>query len=286
MNLMYNQKKEEMKKFVNAPLPFQGQKRRFVKQLEEMAMLQPEETTFVDLFGGSGLVSHIVKRARPDCRVVFNDYDHFSERLANARRTNDMIRALRPIVADVPHKMRITEPVRSLVLEEVKLWHQSGYVDWITLSSNLLFIMNYATNFEDFAKNTFYNRVRKEDYDVSGYLEGVEIVSMDYRPLFAMFQNEENVVFILDPPYLSTDCSTYNSADYWKLGDYLDVLKCLQGTKYVYYTSSKSSIIELAEFIEKTDLRENPFKGAVVHKHPVKGIALNYEDIMLVKVAA
>lgn len=275
-----------MKKFVNAPLPFQGQKRRFVKQLEEMAMLQPEGTVFVDLFGGSGLISHIVKRTRPDCRVVFNDYDHFSERLANAERTNDMIRALRPIVAEVPHKMRITEPVRSLVLEEVERWHRSGYVDWITLSSNLLFIMNYATNFEDFAKNTFYNRVRREDYDVSGYLEGVEIVSMDYRPLFDMFRNEENVVFILDPPYLSTDCSTYNSADYWKLGDYLDVLKCLQGTKYVYYTSSKSSIIELAEFIEKTDLRENPFKGAVVHKHPVKGIALNYEDIMLVKVAA
>ena len=59
--------------------------------------------------------------------------------------------------------------------------HKSGFVDWITISSNLLFVMNYATNFEDFAKNTFYNRVRVIDYDVTGYLEGVEIVSMDYR---------------------------------------------------------------------------------------------------------
>ena len=65
-----------MKKFVSAPLPFQGQKRRFIKQLEEMAKQQEEGTVFVDLFGGSGLVSHTIKRSRPECRVVYNDFDH------------------------------------------------------------------------------------------------------------------------------------------------------------------------------------------------------------------
>ena len=60
-----------MKKFVNAPLPFQGQKRRFIRQLEEMANGQAEGAVFVDLFGGSGLVSHTIKRARPDCRVIY-----------------------------------------------------------------------------------------------------------------------------------------------------------------------------------------------------------------------
>ena len=79
-----------MKKFISAPLPFQGQKRRFIKQLEEMAMQQKKEAVFVDLFGGSGLVSHVIKRVRPECRVVYNDYDHYSERLANVERTNDM----------------------------------------------------------------------------------------------------------------------------------------------------------------------------------------------------
>lgn len=40
-----------MRKYVNAPLPFQGQKRRFVKQISEMARQQKTGTTFVDLFG-------------------------------------------------------------------------------------------------------------------------------------------------------------------------------------------------------------------------------------------
>ena len=274
-----------MKKFTNAPLPFQGQKRRFVKQLEEMAMRQKKGAVFVDLFGGSGLVSHVIKHARPDCRVVYNDFDHYSERLAHIERTNEMLRALRPIVASVPRKMRIKDPVREQVVAEVKRWHQTGYVDWFSLSSNLLFTMNYAHDFEEFSKETLYNRIRLDDYHCGGYLEGVEVVSMDYRRLFSQYQLVPDVIFILDPPYLSTDCGTYKSDNYWKLSDYLDVLKCLQGTKFVYFTSDKSTIVELADWMARNDFRRNPFEGAKIYRQHVSGIALNYDDTMLVKVA-
>ena len=274
-----------MKKFVNAPLPFQGQKRRFIKQLEEMAKEQKEGAVFVDLFGGSGLVSHTIKRARPDCRVVYNDFDHYSERLANVGRTNAMLRALRPIVASVPHKMCITEPVRSQVIAEVEKWNKSGFVDWFSISSNLHFTMNYSHNFVEFSKETLYNRMRKDDYDAEGYLDGVEVVSMDYRRLFDQFRLVPDVIFILDPPYLSTDCGTYKSDNYWRLSDYLDVLKCLQGTKFVYFTSSKSTIVELADWIARNDFHGNPFEGAKVYRFHVGGIALNYDDMMLVKAA-
>lgn len=93
------------------------------------------------------------------------------------------------------------------------------------------------------------------------------------------------MIFILDPPYLSTDCGTYRSDNYWKLSDYLDVLKCLQGTKFVYFTSSKSTIVELADWIARNDFHGNPFEGAKVYRMHVGGIALNYDDMMLVKAA-
>ncbi len=193
-----------MKKFLNSPLPFQGQKRRFVKQLEEMAKQQNKEAVFVDLFGGSGLVSHTIKRARPDCRVVYNDFDHYSERLANVGRTNAMLRALRHIVSGVPNKTRIDEPVRSQVVSEVERWNSTGYVDWFSISSNLHFTMNYSHDLEEFRKQTLYNRVRRDDYDAEGYLEGVEVVSMDYRRLFDRFRLVPDVIFILDPQLLET----------------------------------------------------------------------------------
>lgn len=250
-----------------------------------MAQQQKAGTTFVDLFGGSGLVSHVIKQSRPDCRVVYNDYDHYSERLANIGRTNAMLKSLRPIVKAIPPKMRITEPVRSAVMSEVEKWNKYGYVDYISLSSNLLFTMNYVHSFEELQKATLYNRVRQADYNADGYLQGVEVFSVDYKELFERFRLVPDVVFIIDPPYLSTDCGTYKSADYWNLSDYLDVLKCLQGTKFVYFTSSKSSIIELTDWIARNDFRENPFAGAIEHRFHVGGQALNYEDIMLVKAA-
>ena len=270
-----------MKKYSTAPLPFQGQKRRFLRQIEQMAIRQPENTLFVDLFGGSGLVSHAIKCTRPDCRAIYNDFDHYADRLAMIPQTNEMLEAMRRVLVGVPRKERITGSVREALVEEVRQWDEHGAVDWLTLSSNLLFTMNYVQNFEAFSKETLYNRLRLTPYDATGYLEGVEVVSMDYRRLFYMYRHFKNAVFILDPPYLSTDCSTYQSDAYWRLSDYLDVLKCLEGTRYVYFTSSRSSLIELAAWMGHNPMKGDPFQGATSHEIHVSGQALNYTDIML-----
>lgn len=64
-----------------APLPFMGQKRRFVNQFREALREFSTATTFVDLFGGSGLLSHITARERPDARVIYNDFDDYHLRI-------------------------------------------------------------------------------------------------------------------------------------------------------------------------------------------------------------
>ena len=97
-------------------------------------------------------------------------------------------------------------------------------MDWVTISSSLLFSMNYVINFEQLKKENFYNKVRLSDYTAENYLKDVEVVRKDYRALFEEYKNHSNVVFLVDPPYLSTDCSTYSRPDYWKLSDYLNVL--------------------------------------------------------------
>ncbi|MBR1849752.1 MAG: hypothetical protein IJ789_00080 [Bacteroidales bacterium] len=49
--------------------------------------------------------------------------------------------------------------------------------------------------------------------------------------------------------------------------------------------SSKSTIVELAEWITKNDFHGNPFEGAKVYRQYVGDVVLNYEDMMLVKAA-
>ena len=59
-----------MKQFLSAPLPFVGQKRLFAREFIKVLNQYPDDTVFVDLFGGSGLLSHIAKRQKPNATVT------------------------------------------------------------------------------------------------------------------------------------------------------------------------------------------------------------------------
>lgn len=273
-----------MKNYNQSPLPFQGQKRRFLKLFKETLKEYPEMGVYVDLFGGSGLLSHAVKQIYPDARVVWNDYDDFQTRLNNVSQTNALLAKLRPLLADEPKDKKVRETVRQQILDIVAA---EPWVDYVSLSSNLLFSGNYMMNFEQLEGEAFYNKIRQSDYDVEGYLTGVERVQTDYKKAYEHFKNEPNVVFLVDPPYLSTDTKTYNSDSYWRLRDYLDVLSVLDGSNYFYFTSNKSQIVELCEWIETRTLTGNPFQGSTM---TTTGGSVNYSssytDIMLHKRAA
>lgn len=53
------------KMYLSAPLPFVGQKRMLAKEFMKVLEQYPDGTLFVDLFGGSGLLSHITKSSSP-----------------------------------------------------------------------------------------------------------------------------------------------------------------------------------------------------------------------------
>ena len=55
-----------------------GQKRYFLRDFTEvLKQVEGEIDTVVDLFGGSGLLSHTAKNVLPGCRVVYNDFDRY-----------------------------------------------------------------------------------------------------------------------------------------------------------------------------------------------------------------
>ncbi|CAM1341716.1 DNA adenine methylase [Tenacibaculum aestuarii] len=270
------------KNYVTSPLPFQGQKRNFIKQFKQALKTYPTDAIYVDLFGGSGLLSHTVKKENPKAKVIYNDYDNFKQRLKAISRTNKLLEELRPLVENVPNKKAIPDNIRYQILDIITQADKQGYVDYISLSANLLFSMNYVQSLEELKKQRFYNRIRKSDYDATCYLKDVEFVRYDYKELFDMYKDIPNVVFLVDPPYLSTDCSTYKN--YWRLSDYLDVLKVLMNTNYFYFTSNKSSIVELCEWIETNTGGINPFnKAKVVYHYNSTSHNTGYTDIMLHK---
>jgi len=273
-----------MKNYIQAPLPFQGQKRRFLNEFKAALNGFKSAPMFVDLFGGSGLLAHTVKQMYPDADVIYNDFDDYHLRLANIEHTNALLAQFRVILINEPVDKVISKEAKERILKAIKAEEKrSGYVDYVTISSSLLFSMNYAMSYEEMAKQTMYNVVRKSDYELAGdYLDGIDVVKMDYRELFDRWKHVSGVVFLVDPPYLSTDCTTYSN--YWKLANYLDVLQVLKGTSYFYFTSNKSNIIELTDWIELNLGGENPFKGATKKEVNARmNHNAGYTDIMLFK---
>jgi 16S rRNA G966 N2-methylase RsmD len=269
-----------IKNYSKAPLPFQGQKRRFIQIFKKYLERFSEEKIFVDLFGGSGLLSHTAKQVQPNNRVIWNDYDNYSKRLASIERTNKILDELRKALKDYPKDKRIVGETREKVIEILSHVNK-GFVDWITLSSSLMFSMNYGKTIDDFQKSTLYNCIRQSDYDAAEYLKGVEVVSMDYKELYNTYKDNANVVFIVDPPYLSTDSSSYNSDGYWKLKDYLEVLNVITNQNYFYFTSDKSQIVELCEWISSVSSVANPFADAKrINVSTTVNYSSKYTDIM------
>ena len=271
------------KLYLSAPLPFQGQKRMFAQEYIKVLQQFPDGTTFVDLFGGSGLLSHIAKYQKPKSTVVYNDFDNYRQRLEALPVTNALLAELRGMV-DVPRHKPILGEMRKRVLACIRKYEcDYGYIDYITLSSSLMFPMKYATKFADFNKETLYNNIRTTDYSpCPDYLDGLNIVSADYKEIFEQYKDDPNVVFLVDPPYLSTDSKTYKM--YWKLSDYLDVLTVIAGHSFVYFTSNKSSIVELCDWIGKNKLIGNPFENC--HRKEFNAhmnYSATYTDIMLYK---
>lgn len=271
--------------YKSAPLPFVGQKRMFVREFIKILGQFPADTVFVDLFGGSGLLSHIAKRTKPESTVVYNDFDNYRSRLQHIPQTNKLIADLRSIVADkVPHNKPIKGELRERIFERIEQEERAvGYVDFITLSSSIMFSMKYRLNVPDMRKEVLYNSIKKNDYPLcSDYLDGLEITSCDYKELFNRYKDTSGVVFLVDPPYLSTDVGTYNM--YWKMSDYLDVLNVLTGHSFVYFTSNKSSILELCEWMGRNQSLGNPFKNAVkVEFNAHMNYNASYTDMMLFK---
>ncbi|MCM1035519.1 MAG: DNA adenine methylase [Paludibacter sp.] len=270
------------KQYTQAPLPFQGQKRRWNAEFKQALNEFDNCTVFVDLFGGSGLLSRMVKDNRPDAMVIYNDYDNYQRHIANIPRTNALLRDLRTILQGHPKGHIIREPLRSSVIERIKQEEAGGFVDYITLSASLLFSMKYVTSFTELLKESLYCTIKQTDYNADGYLDQLHIERKDYRQLFQQWHNTNDVCFIIDPPYLSTDTGPYTA--YWKLKDYLDVLLMLRKSNYFYFTSEKSHVIELCEWMEHNYEAHNPFHGATrIERRTHMNYNSQYTDIMLYK---
>ncbi|AOZ66802.1 TPA: hypothetical protein ACW6EJ_000351 [Haemophilus influenzae] len=236
--------------FKQAPLPFIGQKRMFLKHFEtvlnENIKGDGECWTIIDTFGGSGLLSHAAKRLKPKASVIYNDFDGYAERLAYINDTNALRTQIFAKIGNAtPKNKRLP---KSLKAEIIKIIDQfKGYKDLNCLTSWLLFSGQQVSSLDELYKKDFWHCVRLSDYpSAEGYLDGVEVIRESFHTLLPKFSDNPKALFVLDPPYLCTKQESYKQATYFDLIDFLRLVNITR-PPYIFFSSTKSEFIRFIE---------------------------------------
>lgn len=256
-----------------------GNKRFFARKFAEVLRQRADNIdTIVDLFGGSGLLSRIAKDTLPDRRVIYNDYDGYSQRLAAIPATNKVLSQLRAVLACVEPGGRIPDNVRETAL---KMIERSGATDFLTIGAAVLFSGRTAsTLYELKHQRPWYNYTPRTDYNADGYLDGLEVVCEDWSKLHERHR-DPHTLFACDPPYLTTQAGNYKGGRYWPLTAYLDILLALRGCRFVYFTSGKSQLVELCEWLSaNTDFNLLQDAETIKRTNNVRS-GCSYTDIMI-----
>lgn len=274
---------QKKKTYTTPPLPFRGNKRYFVKKFREVLSDLHDIEVVVDLFGGSGLLSRAAKDVLPHARVIYNDFDGYTQRLENIERTNEILGYIIPLIEGVDTLKRVPEDRRKKIIDFLSEQEKKGFVDYITIASSLLWSGQFATTLEQLTKHPFYNCIRRSPISAEGYLDGLEVTCKDFRELFEEYKNREKVLFLLDPPYLQTDLDSYHNSDFWTLGETLDVVRMMMGAKFIFFTSDKSDIPELLDWLSENTSGFDFVKKAEIHTRTNYSDKIHhYEDYMYV----
>lgn len=124
---------------IKPPLPFVGNKKAYLKlfrQKLESTGIDWNEWTIVDLFGGSGILSHNFKHRYPRARVIRNDFDDYRTRLENATYTEE-IRENIKLLTPFSRTKHIPTEAGEKILAYLKEWeaqHGSEKLDFLTVS--------------------------------------------------------------------------------------------------------------------------------------------------------
>ena len=279
-------------KVTKPPLSFMGNKHHFRKEFIKILIEQYDDNyIFVDLFGGSGILSYYVKATFPQATVVYNDFDNYIDRLQNIDSTVEVLKELKEFVTKekIPHNKTMSDKRQECmsIIEKYskKLESEGKKLDLLTLSPYILYSGSSFHEWDVFKKQSLYNKLPKNfsQFDkIDEYIKVLKtcvITHEDYKEVYDKYKHEEKVVFIIDPPYLDSNVQMYTGK--WKQKEYFDIIFLLEQPHYFLFTSDKSGFLSFVDWLDdnfdKTYLKDTK----VISKHRNQSQYLHYDDLMI-----
>lgn len=215
-----------------APLPFMGQKKNWIRYLPELlqgnlfdkGFSDYKNGIFVDMFGGSGLLSYNIKQLCPNAEVIYNDFDGYTNYL-----NDECVNILKEVGVKVYKILIKYKGVCKLASYHNKYifkllnYYRNKYGNKFYDIAIYNFIVFGSGNIDPIdvvrkRKEFWYRRpasiyiTEKINKDCKNYLTGLNVIKgVDFKELIQQYKDNKNAVFVCDPPYLNTYSGNYKS---------------------------------------------------------------------------
>lgn len=252
------------------PLPFLGNKRSALRHLyDEFKNIElDEDLIIVDAFGGSGLLSNFFKQLFPKNRVIYNDFDGYTERLKKYEATEnfyynlvDKLNKIKKLEIINRYKQKLTEEQVKILVEEIEKADEEK-IDKKTIISKFK-IRGIVTDRELRDTDSYYYTTKSFTPYKKECLKGVEVVRKDGIDLINEYKDKK-ALFLLDPPYTHTTTVTYK--DELSLYDFIllyeDLLK--NNSKFILFYAENSSMYDIVKYFnksKKSEVRDGQLTG-------------------------
>ena len=227
-------------------VPFIGSKWKYRNKLNDLFKNNDkidlnDKYIFVDVFGGSGALTIIFKTIfkNDNNLFIFNDYDEIitdkDDKFIideNIKKANEIMKEIKKYVNVQTNKT--FEDNDQMIIKDILKKHIDDLNNIMIrrlISSNVMF-NSRMLDIENIDKMSFYNRLNKSEFKNYEYnFKGVQIVHKDFKELLNKKYidelinkyniKKENIILLLDPPYLNFDMKASYKMNFWTLKDYL-----------------------------------------------------------------
>ena len=186
-----------------------------------------EDFVFIDVFGGSGIISSLLAKLYPNNKVIYNDYDYYISLLkpSSTNKIDELRSKIYNILKNYECGAKINDEDSNKIRYLIKHYYPNFESNNKLKNIFAAWLMYNGTNFK--LNSSFYNilpKINYSDLDIKDYLpDNVIIEHLEYKDLINKYKPILNKsLLILDPPYLGTSKDFYKE---WDLKDTYNVLK-------------------------------------------------------------
>ena len=276
-------------------VPFIGSKWKYRNKLNDLFKNNDkidlnDKYIFVDVFGGSGALTIIFKTIfkNNDNIYIFNDYDEIITNKDNKFIIDEHIKKANEIMNEIKKYINVRESKTfekndQIIIKDILKKHTTDLnVKMIRrlISSNIMF-NSRMLDIENIDKMSFYNRLNKTEFKNYEYnFKDVQIIHKDFKELLNKKYidelinkyniKKENIILLLDPPYLNFDMKASYKMNFWTLKDYLKIIGSFYkyDVKLLMFEHPDNKIFDIFDFIEN-ELNFNS-KHIILNKYSFK----------------